>query len=750
MKLSPVPPRSWLEFTFVVSFLGGLLAYTYALFFRLPYVGFEWDAGQGLVTAVWGQQTPNLDVNDKLITINGISVERYRQELGLELFPTDKPIQSIQLELERAGVRQALTWAATGFTRAEFFARLQSQWLIAWVFALTGVLAFLLLRPRDLRWRLFILFNLLTAIWLIASTLSRWHFGLSAYVLRSAIWWSLPTYWHLHWLYPQPLARWPSWVTYSLYGGAALLTALEWLNLLPTSAYLLGLGLAILGAFLFLFIRLFIPAQRTSVRPLFVAMLTAFGPTLILIGLTANGQATITSAAGLLALPSLPLFYFYAAYRRQLGPLEVRANRLIAAYMFFLGLVILVGLFASLINTAALSIEDTNVAWLGAVLVVAGLAVFTFPKFERFVEHRLLGVKVPQEKLLESFAAQLVLSPSIARLGQLLEQEVIPTWLIRQSLLLRFQGPNRWTIISAQGLPADFEAPKPDSDRKLPLATPPLTQLQTWANALPWVRLSLSLKVQDQDVGLWLLGRRDPDDYYSVRDRAALQALANQMAVAFAHFNQTERLQKLYEVNIDRHEAERKQLALHLHDEILNNLAALKTASDTAIDEALYQRIVQQARYLISDLRPVMLTYGLRRALEQLAEDLANRTDTAIKILTVLGEVDYRYPVAVEQHLFRIVQQALENARKHAGAATITLIGRLTPDAIYLCVADDGRGLPANFTADLRQLLEQRRFGLAGMYERADLAGATLVIQSSPTQGTRIEITWPAIVASTH
>lgn len=736
MGRSPSPSHSWAELTLIVGAFGVLLAYTYALFFRLPYVGFEWDVGRGLITDEWSSQTPGLQIGDTLLSVNGLTIEQYRRDLWLELFPSDTPPQFLFIEFERAGTRQTLTWQVTGQTWAELFARLQSQWFIAWVFWVTGALAFLVLRPRDIQWRLFILFNVLTALWLCASTLARWHFGGSAFVLRSAVWWSWPVYWHFHWLYPQPLGRVPRWFLYPLYSLAALFTVADWFSLLPLTLYQYGLALAILGAVLFLMARLFIPAQRAAVRPLLVAVLAAFGPTLILISLTANGQATITSAAGLLALPALPLFYFYAAYRRHLGSLEVRANRLLAAYLFLLGLVIAVGLMASFVNIQALETGEANLIWLAAIVGVAMITVFAFPRFERWVERRLLGVKVPSAELLETFSAQLVLSPDATHLGQWVERTVLPTWLIRQSCLLRWQAPDQLSVVYTQGVPTDFQLPALSSESDF------AAQVQVWAETQAWVRLALPLKVQDQWVGLWLVGRRDPDDFYSARDRAALQVLANQMAIAFAHFHQTERLRQLYEVNVDRHEAERQQLALHLHDEILNNLASLKTSSPMLQNEGLYQRIVQQVRYLVSDLRPVMLAYGLRQALEQLAEDLADRT--ALTIQANLGETDVRYPATVEQHLYRIVQQAAENACQHARASAIVVTGQLAPENIQLRVIDDGVGLPPSFTRNLHQLLAQRHFGLAGMYERADLAGAQLIISSTPTQGTRVEIIWPA------
>jgi signal transduction histidine kinase len=143
-------------------------------------------------------------------------------------------------------------------------------------------------------------------------------------------------------------------------------------------------------------------------------------------------------------------------------------------------------------------------------------------------------------------------------------------------------------------------------------------------------------------------------------DVAALRAIADQTAITLAHLLQTEQLRGLYQANIARQEAERAQLARDLHDEILNELGVLAKSPSAA--ERNYARIVQRVRQMISDLRPVMLNYSLGTALEQRGDDLAERAGPTVSIRVELGDSSPRYPAHVEEHLFRIVQQACENA----------------------------------------------------------------------------------------
>jgi signal transduction histidine kinase len=159
--------------------------------------------------------------------------------------------------------------------------------------------------------------------------------------------------------------------------------------------------------------------------------------------------------------------------------------------------------------------------------------------------------------------------------------------------------------------------------------------------------------------------------------------------------------------------------------------------------ERNYARIVQRVRQMISDLRPVMLNYGLGTALEQWGDDLAERVGSTLTIRVELNDGNQRYPAQVEEHLFRIVQQACENALKHARPTALAITGELRADAVRLNVHDDGVGLPEHLVPDLNALLEGRHYGLAGMQERAALIGARLMFDSPPGQGTYVTVEWP-------
>jgi signal transduction histidine kinase len=261
-----------------------------------------------------------------------------------------------------------------------------------------------------------------------------------------------------------------------------------------------------------------------------------------------------------------------------------------------------------------------------------------------------------------------------------------------------------------------------------------------------WVRLALPLRLGDRTIGLWLLGRRDPDDEYAAPEITVLQALADQTAIALAHIAQSELLRVAYKADIDRMETERASLARELHDHILGDMAELKRNVELHAPSpeflAIYDRVTHNLRQTITGLRPMMLNYGLWAAFSSLVDALADRSQNSLIVELDVPETDARHDADLEQHLYRIVQQACDNALRHAQAHRLAIRGDLRQDRIDLTIEDDGVGFEAGDRLDLAGLIARKHFGLAGMYERSSLIRARLLIDSAVNQGTRIRITW--------
>jgi signal transduction histidine kinase len=142
-------------------------------------------------------------------------------------------------------------------------------------------------------------------------------------------------------------------------------------------------------------------------------------------------------------------------------------------------------------------------------------------------------------------------------------------------------------------------------------------------------------------------------------------------------------------------------------------------------------------RALIFQLRPPGLSeQGLIAALQQHVAALGRREGLTMNLL-VTGEE--RYARGFEQAIYRIVQEALNNVVKHAGACGVTVALDVGAEQITLRVADDGAG----FDLHMLDPVANRHLGLTSMRERAAELGGRLEQRSEPGQGTEVVVVVP-------
>jgi two-component system sensor histidine kinase UhpB len=196
-------------------------------------------------------------------------------------------------------------------------------------------------------------------------------------------------------------------------------------------------------------------------------------------------------------------------------------------------------------------------------------------------------------------------------------------------------------------------------------------------------------------------------------------------------------------------EAERRRIAQELHDQIGQNLTAVVlelkrlqghvTAdwADTLADaQELARESLGELRRISYELRPAALDdLGLRSALESLATAVARRADidVALEVAPDLPPL----PADVELAVYRIAQEALTNAVRHSGCTRLRVRLSAEDDAVYLRVADDGRGLGE---------LPRSGGGVRGMRERALMIGGRLVLGVSDEGGVEVELSIPSAV----
>jgi signal transduction histidine kinase len=212
----------------------------------------------------------------------------------------------------------------------------------------------------------------------------------------------------------------------------------------------------------------------------------------------------------------------------------------------------------------------------------------------------------------------------------------------------------------------------------------------------------------------------------------------------------TER-RELEQAAIEAAEAERRRLSYELHDDLAQRLAGASVLSHTLAEQLgaddhpgaaaagrlgdLVRDAMAHARALSRALAPVdLLSEGLAEALERLCAN----TQQAYRVTcrcTVSADTQVANP-AVATHLFRIAQEAMSNAARHAGATLIetTLEGR--PDALSLTISDDGSGIPSSAMGTTTGL------GLRTMRARAAALGGTLTLTGTQ-EGTTVHVVVP-------
>lgn len=258
------------------------------------------------------------------------------------------------------------------------------------------------------------------------------------------------------------------------------------------------------------------------------------------------------------------------------------------------------------------------------------------------------------------------------------------------------------------------------------------------------------LSHRGHQVGLLAALDRLDGDRFSADDELLLSSFSTSAATAVAMVRavESERLS----LSISASERERRRWARELHDDTLQQLGALKVLHDTALlrgSEEVMRQSLQRATEqleatiaalegLITELRPAALDQlGVAAALEALVDRAAGLSGIRISIDVdhVFDHPGRRLSPELEATAYRLVQEALNNAIKHAGASEIRISLAEGEDSLELAVADDGDG----FDVDAAP----RRFGLVGMRERVALTGGRLRIESAPGEGTRLVASLP-------
>ena len=198
---------------------------------------------------------------------------------------------------------------------------------------------------------------------------------------------------------------------------------------------------------------------------------------------------------------------------------------------------------------------------------------------------------------------------------------------------------------------------------------------------------------------------------------------------------------------LEKQETLARRLSRDLHDELGQNLTALKTnfsrhSFSSCVDPAwmkdcteLLRDSIQSAHEISQLLRPTLLDdFGLDTALAWLCDRFEDRHKVRTKYIS---DVRCRLDENMETHLFRLAQEALTNIARHAEASYVSVTLAHDPAGARLEIRDNGIGLPGD------SVHSAGSFGLTGMKARARSLNGEMRIRSEPGRGTLIEVTFP-------
>ncbi|PRR75046.1 sensor histidine kinase [Neomoorella humiferrea] len=203
-------------------------------------------------------------------------------------------------------------------------------------------------------------------------------------------------------------------------------------------------------------------------------------------------------------------------------------------------------------------------------------------------------------------------------------------------------------------------------------------------------------------------------------------------------------------------ERESKRWAMELHDSVAQTLGCIILDFDTFITSIYEENMIKRAheikyklqnlydtlREMLFELRAPYMEEGLAKSLENYLERVAENTNIKFNAEITKNFTGVHQMVQVE--IFRIVQEAVTNIKKHSHASEATVKVIFKGDCIQIYVADNGRGFDVNKLKGDRNV-DNKHFGLISIKERTQMLGGDFILNSEPGKGTVIDITIPPI-----
>jgi signal transduction histidine kinase/DNA-binding response OmpR family regulator len=232
---------------------------------------------------------------------------------------------------------------------------------------------------------------------------------------------------------------------------------------------------------------------------------------------------------------------------------------------------------------------------------------------------------------------------------------------------------------------------------------------------------------------------------FKVEDLALLASIADHLGVVVENARLHQQAERAAVME------ERERMARELHDSVTQSLYSVTLLAETGRRSAsagelentahylarlneTTQQALKEMRLMIYELRPLALEReGLVGALQQRLDAVEKRAGIESRLLVMIGD-DVELAAPVEEELYRIAQEALNNSLRHAAATTVTVYIYAKDERVEMEIVDNGKGFDPGATQDRGGL------GLIGIRERAAKIGGSLTLQSAPGEGTTVRV----------
>ncbi|MFC1925754.1 histidine kinase [Chloroflexota bacterium] len=264
-------------------------------------------------------------------------------------------------------------------------------------------------------------------------------------------------------------------------------------------------------------------------------------------------------------------------------------------------------------------------------------------------------------------------------------------------------------------------------------------------------------------IGVLALSKKHSEALYSNEDTDLLTTMTTEAAMVIEnaiildHLKENQlRTEQLLTETVIAQEEERKRVSVELHDSVAQWLVGASYQTQTCrrlvskakngeVEEELAQientidRSLKEIRRVMAGLHPPALDeLGLVPALRQVLDEL--KKYNIVYHFETTGK-PVRFPARIELVIYRIVQESVNNIRKHSGASAVVCHLQFAPASVSVEIRDNGKGFDLNKT--MRGKVSVGHMGLRGMRERATGLGGKLEIQTRPGAGTSITLTLP-------